>query len=110
MFELTQDFGKIGTRVGSAVLGGFLRIAGVAAARRGQDEPILTQDRKGSLHRHSRDFEPCGQISYGAYVGPRLDVATQDLLPQDLGRLLGLRSRVVFRDFSAHHAIERTHP
>lgn len=110
MFELTQDLGKVDSRVGSAGFRGLLRVACVAAARRGQDEPILTQDRKGSLHGHSRDFEPCGQVSYGAYVGPRLDVATQDLLPQDVGRLLGLRSRVVFRDFSAHHAIERTHP
>ena len=110
MFELTQDFGKVDTRVGFAGFGGLLRIAGVAAARRGQDEPILTQDRKGSLHRHSRDLEPCGQVSHGAHMGPRLDVATQDLLPQDVGRLLGLRSGVVFRDFSAHHAIERTHP
>ena len=107
MFELTQDFGKVDACVG---FGGLLWITGVAAARGGQDEPILAKDREGSLHRHSRDLEPCGQVSHGAHMGPRFDVATQDLLPQDVGRLLGLRSGVVFRDFSAHHAIERTHP
>lgn len=109
MFELAQDFGE-GDCVGFAGFGGLLRITGVAATRRGQDEPILTEDRKSSLHRHSRDFEPCGQVSYGAHMSPRLDVATQDLLPQDVGSLLGLRSGVIFRDFSARHAIERTHP
>jgi hypothetical protein len=31
-------------------------------------------------------------------------------LSQDVSRLLGLWSGVVLRDFSAHHAIERTHP
>jgi hypothetical protein len=36
----------------------LLRITGVAAARRGQDEPILAKDREGSLHRHSRDLGP----------------------------------------------------
>lgn len=107
MFQLAQDLGKVDTRVGFV---GLLRITCVAAARCGQDEPILTEDRKGSLHRHSRDLEPRSQVSHGAHVGPWLDVATQDLLPQDVGRLLGLRSGVVFRDFSAHHAVERTHP
>lgn len=110
MFELAQDFGKVDTRAGSAVFSGLLWIAGIAAARRGQDEPILAEDRKGSLHRHSRDFEARSQVPYGAHMGPRLDIATRDLLPQDVGRLLGLRSGVVFRDFSAHHGIERTHP
>lgn len=110
MFELAQDFGKVDIRAGFAGFGGLLRIAGVAAARRGQDEPVLTEDRKGSLHGHSGDLEPRCQVSHGAHVGPRLNVATQDLLPQDAGRLLGLRPGVVFRDFSAHHAIERTHP
>lgn len=109
MFELAQNFGE-GDRVGFACFGGLLRIAGVAAAGRGQDEPILAEDRKGSLHRHPRDFEARGQVSYGAHMGSRLDVTAQDLLPQDVGRLLGLRSGVVFRDFSAHHGIERTHP
>lgn len=110
MFELTQDFGKVDTRVSFAGFGGLLRVPGVAAARRGQDEPVLAEDRKGALHCHSRDLEARSQVSHGAHVGPWLDVATQDLLPQDVGRLLGLRSGVVFRDFSAHHAIERTHP
>lgn len=110
MFELAEDFGEVDNRFGPAGVRGLLRIAGVAAARRGHDEPILAQDGKGSLHRHSGDLEARSQISHGAHVGAGLDVAAQDLLPQDVGRLLGLRSRVVFRDFSAHHAIERTHP
>lgn len=110
MFELAQDFRKVDTYVGFATFGGLLRVAGVAAARRGHDEPILAQDRKGSLHGHSRDLEARGQVPHGAHMGSGLDVTTQDLLPQDVGRLLGLRSGVVFRDISAHHAIERTHP
>ena len=61
MFELTQDFGKVDTRVGVAGLGGLLWVAGVAAARRGQDEPVLAEDRKGTLHCHSRDLEARGQ-------------------------------------------------
>lgn len=109
MFELTQDFRKVDTCVGFASFGDMLRVACVAAARRGQDEPILTEDCKGSLHGHSRDLEPGGQVSHGAHMPSGLDVATQDLLPQDVGRLFGLWSWVVFRDFSAHHAIERTH-
>ena len=107
MFKLTQDFRKVDVSVGFS---GLLWIAGIATARRGVDEPVLTEDRKGALHCHSRDFEARGQVSYGAHMSPRLDVTTQDLLSQDVGRLLGLRSGVVFRDFSAHHAFERTHP
>jgi len=109
MFELAQDFRKVDTRVGFTAFGELLRVAGIAAARRGQDEPIFAEDRKGSLDGHSRDLEPCGQVSHGAEMPSGLDVATQDLLPQDVGRLLRLRPWVVFRDFSAHHAFERTH-
>ncbi len=110
MFEPAQHFGNVDNRVGSAAFAGLLRVAGIAAPRRRHDEPILTEDRKGPLHCHSRDLEPFGQVSHGAHMPSGLDVATQDLLPQDVGRLLGLWPWVVFRDFSAHHAIERTHP
>ncbi len=108
MFELTQDFGEVNTCVRFATFGRLLRVPSVAPARCGRDEPILAEDRKSALHGHTRDLEPCGQVPDGTHVGPGLDVAAKDLLPQDVGRLLGLRTGVVFRDFSAGHAIERT--
>lgn len=110
MFELAQDSRKVDTCISFAAFGGTLRITGVASPSRGHDEPLFAEDRKGSLHSHSRDLEPRGQVTHGAHVASGLDVPAQDLLTQDVGRLLRLRPGVVFRDFSAHHAVERTQP
>lgn len=108
MFELAQDFGEVNACVRFAAFGRLLRVPGVAPARCGRDEPILTQDRKSALHGHPGDLEPCGQVPDGPHMGTGLDVAAKDLLAQDVGCLLGLCTGVVFRDFSAGHAIERT--
>lgn len=88
MFELTQDFWKVDAGARLRGFGPLLGVPSVATAGRGRDEPILAQDRERTLHGHSRDLEPSGQVLDGAHMGPGRDGAVRDATPSSV---LGVR-------------------